>query len=202
MSTPPPIPVVRTPSLVVLARKVDRRSYFIFCAEGAREDVWLRRDLVLRTEPTPAGLWVEGLLQAHGRPNFLRVPCRPADAQSAHERLAALLGPPPSFEPVEYDELARHPEVYGGRWIDCRGTWTFGFEHSSFAGAWVTAPADAALPRQGTYELRMRGLFEHSPTFPGFGHLGVSRSGLEVFDTAPRLPGVQRSGLEPEAPSA
>lgn len=187
---------MRTASISIGAVTEGDRSYLVFRAEGSQESVWLRRDLLVHVDLALDGLWVGGLFRIHGRPNFVHLRCAPEDAENARAWLEEKLDLPVRFEPVGYDELVAHPQAFSGRFIDCRGPWTRGFESSSFAGAWVDAPADAELPRFGTLEVRVLGHFEHSLSRPAFGHLGMSRSLLEVFDTAPRLPGVRRSWLE------
>lgn len=103
-------------------------------------------------------------------------------------------------EPVRAGQLLLHPLDYDGRRITAEGLLTYGFEHSSFAGAWMRPPdgwreqhPECAREFHG-YErfVRITGLWRANADERdgGFGHFGLRNRCLfaECIDEIPATP--------------
>lgn len=73
------------------------------------------------------------------------------------------------------DELLANPARFDSQRVDVTGLWQYGFERSSFAGAWLERPAHAPFGH-GTYRVRVVGIWHCGPS----GHLGGSPAELRA----------------------
>lgn len=107
-------------------------------------------------------------------------------ASSEVEALASALrrayGLPRVLERVSCEALEASPRDFHLRHVEVEGDWSYGFEASWLAGAWLDVPQSALSDdrRPARRRVLVRGIFLWDE-LGGYGHLGVSQSSLVAY---------------------
>ena len=86
---------------------------------------------------------------------------------------------------VTVEALTQDPAVHHGQIVRVTGTWTVGFESSSFAGQWFSPPEGTARPASPTFGTAVALFRNPGDGKPRYGHLGLSTSELRAFSFTP-----------------
>ncbi|MCY1059775.1 hypothetical protein [Nannocystis sp. SCPEA4] len=205
---PPPLPLVRTASLIAQIRKehlviapvggapifaeLDRVS------GGTYESLWLASATIFAVEVVrlvrgQALLVLRGVFRAassfRGDPQDVRWvgPIAEDEAALAEAKIAAALGLPRPVTEVDEAALAADPKAYDGRWIRVVASWRTGLEHSSVAGLWFEPPGPYAYHVSGESRRTIVGrvTVAEAKGLPGFGHFGMWRGTLQAVTMEP-----------------
>lgn len=205
---PPPLPLVRTASLVARVRDdhlviapVDGAPIFAELervAKGRYESLWLATATIFSLAVEALGdggalLVLRGVFRRAssyaGDPHAVRWvgPIAADEAALVQAKLAAALGLPRAVAEVDEDALAADPTAWHGRWVRVEATWRTGLEHSSVAGLWLEAPGPYAYHAMGASRRTIVGRVLTGEPGPGtgFGHFGMSRGALEAVSMEP-----------------
>jgi hypothetical protein len=86
-------------------------------------------------------------------------------------------GAQPEPKQVGVADLLQRPQSYDNQHITVSGLWWYGFELSSFADAWLSAPDEWDRLERGTHYVRVTGTW-HAAQGARYGHLGGSDKSL------------------------
>jgi hypothetical protein len=110
-----------------------------------------------------------------------------ASAQSACTAIVSAIRLPRIPQQVTERELRAEPTRFNDAHIEVVGTWTYGFERSSFVGGWLTPAAEEPIPRPSiTRRIMARGFWSAGDS-GGYGHMNRYEAHLcayEVIDVA------------------
>lgn len=173
----------------------DTRGYLTLVNPSERKTLqMLRRNMIsdIHIEHPSPILWFIGALQSAvwdsskgvSNPIGVRV-SEQCDVAAAAAALRRRLRLPVVPVPLTEDELKKNPATYSGMLIECEGEWTSGFETSSFAGLWLSAPTPHKPRGYGGIKERIRviGWLGYSGELgfgKGYGHFGMSKGGIEA----------------------
>jgi len=176
------------PILSISRPRVDRVRFALGTVE-----TWATESLVVRSRLKGRSVVLTGCFHAYANANESRSErhlgpfASASDATKACAAIDEALGLPRTpTRPKEVD-LRADPARFHNAHVEVVGQWSFGFERSSFAGAWLSAPTAFASGRPFvTKRVKACGFWHAGPE--GYGHMDSFPAELLAYDVVEVLP--------------
>lgn len=176
------------PLLSISRPRIDRVRFTLGTVQ-----TWATESLVVRTRPKNRYVVLTGCFHAYATGNeslserHLGPFASPSDAANACAAIDEALGLPRTPTRVTEHDLRADPARFHNAHVEVVGQWSFGFERSSFAGAWLEAPiAFASGAPHVTKRVRACGFWHAGKE--GYGHMGASSAELLAYEVVDILP--------------